>query len=559
MDLIDRGGGTRYFPEMKIPTFSSLPVFLTFCFTASLSHGAPAVENGLLIANDTEKSAANIVNLVVGRGFTVSASGLTATSIINGGIVSPGGKNPRTLEIVGIFVQREGGTLQMNLGTPDSSDFLKVRETASLAGTLKIESEVDLKLGDQFKMITAKGGFVGNFDTILFNVAARGRFIITGDSGVLRIVPRTYSQMATIANERALAGVLDTWIDDTSGDTLTVSENLDLLTADGYRAAFSMISPALYGAGVATAIEQSQSQSTVLNQHLNSRRLRPSVANDAGKPWEAWALSSGLYSPGSMSSLAGDDFSSGNFMSGIERQIGEDFTAGLFTGYGDSEGNFAGSSETEQERFTIGAHATAQRDGYYANSALGFGVLEMDVKRSIRFSGLSREARSSTDGTEFFGLVSGGYDFRQAGWVFGPTASLQYSKVRYDDVKENGAGVLDLAIANPEDDSLRSQIGGRVAYLHKANDRLTLIPEARVFWQHEFLRDNETLDAALEQGAGLGFAHQVADSDGDSVFTGVGLGFQTDFGFYGNVSYDIEICRESDVNQTLSVSADWKF
>lgn len=309
---------------------------------------------------------------------------------------------------------------------------------------------------------------------------------------------------------------------------------------------------------MATGIEQSQSQMTALNQHINSRRLRPAVPNDAENPWEAWAISTGAYSPGSMSSLGGEDYSAGNLIAGIEREVAPGFTAGLFNSYGESEGDFSGPSKTEQERFTLGAHATAQHGGAHATTALGFGVLEMDVKRSIAFGNLSRTARSSTDGTEFFAMLSGGHDFREGSWIFGPTASLQYSHVRYDDVKENGAGALDLNIDTPEDDSLRSQLGGRVAYLHKASERLTLIPEARVFWQHEYLRENDTVAAQLA-GSGAGFLHRTDDADGDSVFTGVGLGFQTDFGFYGNVSYDLEFGRESDVNQTLSVGADWKF
>lgn len=211
---------------MKTSPFSALPVFLTSCFTVALSHGKPAVENA------TERSPAKIADLVVGEGTTVSGSGLTGTSIVNRGTVSPAGKNPGKLEIVGRFLQHEEGTLRMDLGTPDSSDFLKVRGTARLDGTLKIDSDVDLNPGDQFKLITAKGGFRGNFDTVRLNGAARGRFIITGNSGLLRIVPQTYSQMATTASERALAGVLDTWIDDTTGDTRVVSENLDLLPAE---------------------------------------------------------------------------------------------------------------------------------------------------------------------------------------------------------------------------------------------------------------------------------------------------------------------------------------
>lgn len=416
-----------------------------------------------------------------------------------------------------------------------------------------------LAFGQRINLIQGNQPITGEFKSIRTSGFddVRGIFKVIGNSAILIIAPESYAQVATTSNEIDLASALNTWIDDGPGDTKTVSENLDQLGAADYRQAFAAISPSLYAAALATAVEQSQSQSTALSQHLNSRHLRQSPATDMN--WEAWALSTGLSSSGSMSSLKEDDFSSGNFLSGIERKLDATFSAGIFTGYGDSQGDFAGASEIEQERLTLGAYATAQRGGYYANSALGLGILEMDVTRSIQFGGLSRKAHSSTDGTEFFGLISGGYDFNEANWTFGPTGSLQYSKIRYDDVKERGVGALNLAVENPEDDSLRSQIGGRVAYQHKASEQLTLIPEARLFWQHEFLRSNETLDASLEQGTGASFTHQTADSDGDSLYGGVALGFQTNFGFYGNVSYDIEIGRESAINQTLSLGADWKF
>ena len=52
-----------------------------------------------------------------------------------------------------------------------------------------------------------------------------------------------------------------------------------------------------------------------------------------------------------------------------------------------------------------------------------------------------------------------------------------------------------------------------------------------------------------------------AESHGldDAVASGIALGFQTNFGLYGNVSYDLEIGRESELNHTLAVGVDWKF
>lgn len=522
--------------------------------------GDTHVLEGLLVLNNKTGSATGGGDVHVDSLGAVGGNGSIAGNLFNKGTVSPG-NSPGTLTIGGDFHQDAGGTLAIEIASPDKFDVLHVRGDVNLAGTLEIDSETALEFGLQFGFIESEGEFNGDFDSISVSSpgGARGRVSYSDGIATLTIAPTTYAAVAATPNETSLARALSAWIDDTTGDTLTVAENLDQLNAAGYHAAFADISPALYGAAVATGIEQSQSQSSSLVQFLNSRRLGQSPLGEGGKDWEAWALTTGLYSPGSMSSLDGSEFTSGNFLSGIEHRIDTTFTAGIFASTGDSRGEFAGASLIKQDRFTLGGYATAQRDGYYATTALGGGVLEAHVTRDIEFAGLSREAHSHTDGTEFFSLIAGGYDFRQSNWTFGPTASLQYSKVRYDDVKEKGAGALNLAVGNPEDDSLRSLIGGRVAYHHKASETLTLVPEARVSWQHEFFRNNDTLDASLQQGAGPGFSHQLADSDGDSVAAGLALGFQTLIGFYGNVSYDVEIGRESEVNQTLSVGADWKF
>ncbi|MEO5715608.1 MAG: autotransporter domain-containing protein [Luteolibacter sp.] len=527
---------------------------------ANTYSGQTLIHEGTLQLGDPSAPSSIAGDVLISKFAGLGGNGIIHGQLVNSGELAPG-NSPGIIQVGGAFVQTGTGTLQMEI-TKDDHDRLITGSGTVLGGTLVLVADGStFAFGQHFNLIQSDSPITGGFDSIKtsgFN-DVREEFKIIGNAGILSIAPESYTQVANTPNEANLATALDNWIDDSDGDTEMVSDSLDQLTAAEYHQAFAAISPALYGAALDTAIEQSQSQSTTLAQHLASRRLREVPATMESKDWEAWAVSTGLYSAGSMSSLAGNEFSSGNFLSGIERKLDATFTAGLFTGFADSVGTFSGASRTEQDRLTFGGYATAQRDGYYATTALGAGILDLDVTRSIRFGNLSRTAKSSTDGSEFFGLVSGGYDLHANNWTFGPTASFQYSKVRYDDVKENGAGALDLAIENPEDDSLRSQIGARVAYLHKASEQLTLIPEARLFWQHEFLRDNSPLDSTLEQGAGPGFSHSIAKSDGDSVSGGVALGFQTPVGFYGNISYDVELGRESNLNQTLSIGADWKF
>jgi autotransporter-associated beta strand protein len=531
---------------------------------ANTYQGGTTILNGTLIVNNVEGSATGDGNVWVYPLGTLSGDGFIADSVINEGTVAPGNSSG-TLHIGGDFRQDSTGHLFMEIESPGRYDVLSIGGSTRLGGSLSIESTSPVNFGE-FKLIQSKGPISGAFDTFTFSSPTAGRitFRTEGGTGTLVVAPDSYTQVAQTRNEVRLARTLDTWIDDPAGDTKTISQSLDLLTAGEYRRAFAQISPALYGAALDTGIEQSQSQTTALGEFLHSRRLRTPLADssknpEAPKNWEVWGLATGLFSSGSISSLQGGDFASGGILSGAEYQTERGFSAGFFTGYSHGDGDFSGGSETDLNRFAIGGYATATHRGFYANSVLGLGILDLDVTRSIRFANLSRTANSGTDGTEFFGLISGGYDFHQSRWTFGPAASLQYSAARYDDVREHGAGALDLALDNPEEYSLRSRIGGRVAYSQPVNEQLTLIPEIRVFWQHEFLTDEETLYTSLEGGNGGAFDHDVAGADSDSVTTGLALGFQTPIGFYGNISYDLELGRESEVNQTISIGADWTF
>jgi outer membrane autotransporter protein len=494
---------------------------------------------------------------VIGKGF------ITA-DVLNNGLLSPGDPTANAfskLVINGDYTQTEG-TLRIFTRSATEMGKLVVHGDVKLGGTLMFFSNrlpSHLEFGQHYRLLESTGTITGDFDHYTLYLFAGFRKVIeVGQHSVDFIgAPDSYTQVATTRNETDLAQALDHWIFSADSEKREVVSALDNLTTPEYHAAFASISPALYESALSTAVEQTQNQLSALGNHLASRELR----NDASPETkhDVWALSTGVYADGSLSSVEGDDFNSGGFLTGIDMQVARDFTAGLFTGSSESEGNFPGKNKIETDRYLLGGYATYSHDGFYANSALGGGFVDTEVKRTIQIGGFSQRTHSDTDGQEFFTMLNGGYDLHHGNWTFGPSGGLQYSNTQYDTIHERGAGPLDLKISNAESDSLRGKLGGRVAYYHKVSDQLTLIPESRLFWQHEFLRDNDSLDATLNNGAGSSFSHGVSDSDGDSFLGGVGVGFQTNFGFYGNVSYDVELGRENDAIHSLSVSADWKF
>lgn len=542
---------------------------------ASSYSGTTTVGGGAsLIVSNAEGSATGTGDVVIRRRTgrilnSLLGSGTVAGSVLNRGLVSPGTPQSPALSALtvgGDYTQTSSGVLQMKIAAGDQYDVLNIGGEVRLKGQLLVKNSAPLEFGRGYEIIHAGGEITGTFDLINFIGVPtpaeddfRPRFTAEGGSGVLSIAPLSYTQVATTPNESHLAQALDAWISSPDPAKQEVVSALDGLTTPEYHAAFASISPGLYEAALSTAVEQTQNQLSALGNHLASRQLRSNDASAREAKHDVWALSTGVYADGSLSSVDGDDFNSGGFLTGVDMQAAADVAVGLFTGSSESEGNFPGKNKIETDRYLLGAYATYSHDGFYANSALGGGLADTEVKRTIQIGGFSQTTHSDTDGRELFAMLNGGYDLHRGNWTFGPSGGLQYSTTHYDTIHENGAGPLDLKISNAESDSLRGKLGGRVAYYHKVSDQLTLIPESRLFWQHEFLRDNDSLDATLDNGAGGSFSHGISDSDGDSFLGGVGVGFQTNFGFYGNVSYDIELGRENDAIHSLSVSADWKF
>ncbi len=63
-------------------------------------------------------------------------------------------------------------------------------------------------------------------------------------------------------------------------------------------------------------------------------------------------------------------------------------------------------------------------------------------------------------------------------------------------------------------------MGGRVAYTYRLNRKVTLVPELRAGWQHEFLQGGEVIHASLDRGDGPEFDYLTEESGKDAVYAG---------------------------------------
>lgn len=144
-------------------------------------------------------------------------------------------------------------------------------------------------------------------------------------------------------------------------------------------------------------------------------------------------------------------------------------------------------------------------------------------------------------------------------FTFGPILSGQYTYTGLGGFTETGADSLDLAVGQQNANSIRTNLGGRIAYTWQAASNVTIIPEVRMFWQHEYLNGPRNIASALDGGAGPSFGYETAAPGRDSVFAGAGASANFGPNWNAYFYYNADFGRQDYVGQMISGGLNWKF
>lgn len=407
----------------------------------------------------------------------------------------------------------------------------------------------------------------------------------------------------TMDGNRVLVSLCDTVIDD------SIRAIVDLLDPNDLPEAFK---PGFYGGVLNTAVELSHNQGQMLFQQLSSRRLgrrrvppaehgrplidsgkrvvehgyarsdgknvlergyarsdgkgalelaqpEPTAREDDPDDWNAWVLGSGLFSSGGPGLVPGEDFESGTFTVGADRAVTEHLALGLFASYQEGRGDYDDGGRLDLESVRVGAYAALDFDGFYTSGAAGVGTTDYDMKRPIQWMTLDRTASGDTDGSEYFAMLGTGYDFHAGNFTFGPSVSAQYTHLSIDGFTERGADSLDLRLSDFDGESLRTYLGGRIAYTHRVNPDFTLIPELRAFWQHEHLDQSAGIHAEFDGGLGPGFNYFTEGPEDDSVYAGAGVSMLIGDSLTLSTFYHANFGRNGSAQHQVSGGASWSF
>jgi outer membrane autotransporter protein len=199
---------------------------------------------------------------------------------------------------------------------------------------------------------------------------------------------------------------------------------------------------------------------------------------------------------------AGFDYDSISVTLGADYRFRDNLIFGLAAGYVSVESDYDRSGgELDIDGFNLSLFGTYfQADSFYLDGMFTWGTNDYDTVRNIEytdaFGTVQARTTGNTDGMQFSGGLSGGFDFNRGPWTFGPHAGAYYFDVDVDGFRESGGGAFDFEIGDQNAQSFQVNAGGHLSYVVNTSWGV-LIPHARFDWVHELEDNAETVGVRL--------------------------------------------------------------
>lgn len=276
--------------------------------------------------------------------------------------------------------------------------------------------------------------------------------------------------------------------------------------------------------------------------------------------WGVWVQGNGVFGKiTNVNQLPNSHFESGGVFVGADYQWNESIKTGVLGGYQGVYSSYTNGGLNKINSGLFGGYATYQNGGFYSDAIVTGGYSNYSTRRAIQFSVIERTATGDFDGMQFSTYLDIGYDWKIGQFTLGPILGGQYTYVSISPFTEQGAGSLNLQVDRQNISSLRSSLGGHLAYTWKLTEKVTLIPELRILWQHEFLANSRNMGASLDGSDTSGFGFDTSDPERDSVFAGVGVIAQLGANWNASCYYNVDFGRQNYIAQMISVGLELRF
>jgi len=226
---------------------------------------------------------------------------------------------------------------------------------------------------------------------------------------------------------------------------------------------------------------------------------------------------------------------------GTDRRIGQSLIGGfcLGTGITDIDTDESGSNG-DKLSLRIGPYLSYFRDGFVLEGSVTGSVNWFSTRRSIDITGLSRSAEGAYDSYDLAAELAALYELKFWGFTLAPELRLLYDYIYLDDFQEAGADSINLFVFDRKIHSLNHIVSGRLGYDIKFAQSL-LRPEAWVAWAHEYLGDEQVVQASLAGAPQNDFTISAPEIRRETVRWGAGITFSHGRVFSSYLRYQAEI------------------
>lgn len=509
--------------------------------------GSMQVSGGLLVA---EGSLASFANVTIGEGGTIGGTGqLPSTTVL--GTISPG-NSPGTLTINGNLTMGANSTYVAEIQGA-VADRINVTGTASLAGTLKLAFLPGAySFGTSYTLLSAQGGLGGSrFGTVDsssgFGAGVATSVAYTATDLLVTLSPKPLAGLVTgPANPHAVAAGLDRAV--AGGADPSALFGIYNLPAAAMPAAINQLSGEVHTAVPAMAVSAAdqflramldpfaagrdavgQGSGAVAFSDLATRKGAP--AQDSAQPsapaYAVWGSAFGASGRSNGSAWVGSarrDLDDAHLAVGADLRIAPGTMLGFALSGGSANASLAGGlGKANADVFQAGLYGTTRLGRLNLAAAIGYGVLDTEMKRSVPLLGSSLSSSYTT--TAWSGRLQASLALAdRAGFTLSPLAAFQAIQARSPARVETnwaGANAGALVVGKRDDMTSRSELGAQLDYGSVLGDR-ALAGYLRAAWAHYYQRE-ASLSASFAGLAGSGFAVEGARAPRNSALLAAGL------------------------------------
>jgi uncharacterized protein with beta-barrel porin domain len=243
-------------------------------------------------------------------------------------------------------------------------------------------------------------------------------------------------------------------------------------------------------------------------------------------------------------------YSSSGISIGLDIPVNDDFTWGIGMGLArDTADIGTDGTHTQAQGYSLAAYGSYKvgKNGF-VEGMLGMGTIDYDMRRWV--DPMADFAVSSRKGTQLFGSIGGGLEYRTNGRMISPYMRLDFSQDTLQEVSETGAGNYALHFFEQTNNAQQAVLGLRGETTH-ATSFGWAIPRARVEWRQDLLDGSNAVISYADQIGGTRYSIAPTDSRNSALVLGLGSEFLFRDGWSLGLDYQLSRVSGSESSYAL--------